>query len=276
MALLTSRKIKQVPLLDEEGRVVGLELLDNLLASPQLKENPAIILAGGQGTRLRPLTNDSPKPLLMVGGRSVLELIVQQLRAYGFHRLFISVNYMGSRIEERFGDGKHYDVSIQYLRELEPLGTAGPLSLMPMPQDLPCVVVNGDLLTTVSFEHMLEFHREGGFSLTTGVKEYSFQLSFGVVETKGDRVVDFQEKPTEARLINAGVYVLDPKVLELVPRGRYYDMSNLIEDMIGRPDTPVGAFMIHEYWMDIGTPDDYQRAQQDYHVLFPLESRLEP
>ena len=267
LALLTSRKLKQVPLLDAQSRVVGLESLDDLLESPALKENLAIILAGGQGARLRPLTDSTPKPLLKVGGRPVLELIVQQLRTYGFHQLFISVNYKGSQIEEYFGDGAHHGVEIQYLREPEPLGTAGSLALLPA-QDKPCLVVNGDLLTAVRLDHMLDFHQEGGFSFTIGVKEYPFQFPFGIVETKEDRVVSFREKPTEARLINAGVYILEPDVLEMVPRGRYYDMNSLIADMLGKPECPVGAFVIHEYWMDIGNAADYLRAQQDYSTHF--------
>ena len=268
LTLMTSRSIKQVPLVDEEGRVVGLELLDKLLRSSFIKENPVIILAGAQGTQLRPLTADTPKPLLKVGGRPVLELIMQQLQAYGFHRVFISVNYLGDQIEEYFGDGQRHGVSIQYLREPEPLGTVGPVALLPRPLESPCIVVNGDLLTKINFEHMLEFHQEGGFHLTIGIKEYPFQLPFGVVVTRGDRVVEFREKPVDTRLINAGVYVVDPDVLDMVPQRTYYDMNRLIERVICQPERQVGAFPIHEYWMDIGTSIDYHQAQWDYPVHF--------
>jgi dTDP-glucose pyrophosphorylase/predicted transcriptional regulator len=268
LALMTSRTIKQVPLLDNSGRVVGLELLDNLIGRPTLKENPVVILAGGQGTRLRPLTDHTPKPLLKVGDRPLLELILQQLRAYGFHRVFISINYLGNQIEKYFGDGRHHGVSIHYLREPEPLGTAGPLALVPGPLELPCIAINGDLLTKVSFEHLLAFHRENGFHLTIGVKEYPLQLPFGVVVTHEDRVVDFQEKPVETRLINAGVYVLEPEVVGLVPHGTYYDMNQLIERVIAQENGKVGAFPIHEYWMDIGTTADYLQAHQEYEVHF--------
>jgi len=267
LALLTSRKLKQVPLLDEQGRVVGLESLDGLLEQPSLRDNTAVILAGGQGARLRPLTELTPKPLLKVGGKPVLELIVQQLRMYGFQKLFISVNYRGNQIEEYFGDGSHYDVDIQYLREPEPLGTAGPLALLPA-QDKPCLMLNGDLLTSVRLDRMLDFHEEGGFNFTIGVKEYPFQIPFGVVETKKDRVVSFLEKPSEARLINAGVYIMEPSAIEIVPGGRYYDMNNLINDMLDKPECQVGAFVIHEYWTDIGNSTDYLQAQEDYPTYF--------
>lgn len=268
LALMTSRIIKQVPMVDGEGRVVGLERLDNLLRGPVIKENPVVILAGGQGNRLRPLTNHTPKPLLPVGGRPVLELILHQLRAYGFHRFFISVNYLGDQIEDYLGNGHQHEVSIQYLREPEPLGTAGPLALLPRPVGLPCIVVNGDLLTRVNFEQMLEFHMETGGQLTIGVKEQPLQLPFGVVVTQGGRVVEFKEKPAETRLINAGVYVLHPDILDMIPQKAYYDMNQLIESLLSQPDKEVNAFLIHEYWMDIGTAPDYQQAQWDYPVHF--------
>ena len=271
LALMTSRAVKQVPLVDEEGRAVGLELLDNLLRAPLVKENPVIVLAGGQGSRLHPITASTPKPLLKVGDRPVLELILQQLHAYGFYWVFISVNYLGSQIEEYFGDGQRHGLSISYLRESEPLGTAGPLALVPRPLELPCIVVNADLLTKVNFSHMLDFHREGGFQLTVGVKEYPFQLPFGVLATQGDRVVGFREKPAETRLINAGVYVVDPSLFEMVPRGTRYDMNDLIEGVISQPDKQVGAFLIREYWMDIGTATDFQQAQWDYREHFTSE-----
>ena len=227
----------------------------------------AIIPAGGQGTRLRPLTELTPKPLLRVGGRPVLESIVQQLRTYGFQKIFISVNYRGNQIEEYFGDGSQHDVSIEYLREPEPLGTAGPLALLPS-QDKPCLVMNGDLLTAVRLDRMLDFHQEEGFRFTIGVKEYQYQIPFGVVKTNRNRVASFSEKPTESHLINAGVYILEPSVLDLVPSGRYYDMNDLITDMLDKPECPVGAFVIHEYWTDIGNATDYLQAQEDYPTHF--------
>ena len=266
--LMTTKLIKQIPLLDDAGRVVGLESLDNLLRGPAKKDNPALIMAGGLGTRLHPLTAETPKPLLKVGGQPVLELIINQFRAFGFHNLFISVNHFRERIEDYFGDGRNHGISISYLRESEPLGTAGPLGLLPKNVSLPCVVVNGDVLTKVSFEQILEFHNERGFDLTIGIKEYPFQVPFGVVKTKGDRVLEFREKPAETRMINAGVYVVNPSLLEMVPRDTEYDMNQLIEQLLNTSDRQVGAFVIHEYWMDIGTAADFQQAQWDYQAHF--------
>ena len=267
LALMTAKLIKQMPLVDAGGCIVGLELLDSLLQSPNKKDNPVIVLAGGLGTRLRPLTEDTPKPLLRVGGQPVLELIINQFQAYGFHDFYVSVNHLGNLIEDYLGDGRKLGISVSYLRESEPLGTAGPLGLLTESSDIPCLVVNGDVLTKVSFEHMLQFHNEGGFDLTIGVKEYPFNIPFGVVETKGSRVLAFREKPSETRLINAGVYVADSSVLKMVPQG-YYDMNQLIEQLLNTPDRKVGAFLIHEYWLDIGTNADYQQAQWDYETHF--------
>lgn len=268
MELMTSCSIRQVPLVDGDGRVAGLELLDRLLGAPALLDNCAIILAGGRGTRLRPLTSDTPKPLLKIGGRPVLALIIQQLRAHGIHRIYISLNYLGNQIKEYLGDGRDLEVSIEYLVEPEPLGTAGPISLMPKPAELPFLVVNGDLVTKVNFENLIRFHQEGGFSLTAGVKEISQQLPFGVVVTDGEQIVGLHEKPIETRLVNTGVYAMDPNILELVPRNTYYDMNTLIDSLIADPEKTVGAFVIHEYWMDIGTPADYLRAQGEYFAYF--------
>ena len=155
--------------------------------------------------------------------------------------------------------------------ETEPLGTAGPITLLPHNFRSPVLVVNGDLVTKVNFENLLNFHEEGGFSMTAGVKEISQQLPFGVVITDGDQIVGLQEKPTETRLINTGVYVMDPDILELVPADTYYDMNMLVDSLIADTQRTVGAFLIHEYWMDIGTPADYQRAQGEYPAYFGNE-----
>jgi len=271
--LMASRSVKQVPLLDSQGRVTSLERIDHLQKGPTVKDNPVVILAGGQGTRLRPLTENTPKPLLTVGSQPMLELILLQLMAHGFHRFFISVNYLGSQIEEYLGDGKRFGVSIEYLREPKPLGTAGPLALAPNPSELPCIVVNGDLLTRVNFDRMLEFHIEGAAHLTVGVKEHLVQLPFGVVITQNERVIEFLEKPEDTHIINAGVYVVNPDIVDLVPKDSFYNMNELIDKALGLPDKPINAFLIHEYWMDIGTAPDYQQAQWDFPVHFTQLNR---
>ena len=276
LALMNNRSIKQVPLVDDDGRVVGLERLDNLFRGPAVKDNPVLVLAGGQGIRLHSYTVDTPKPLLKVGDRPILELILLQFRAYGFHRFYIALNYLADQIETYFGDGANHGISIQYLKEQTALGTAGSLSLLPKPLDIPCFVVNGDLLTRVDIGEMLNFHENGGYGLTVGVKEYSSQLPFGVVLTKEDLVVGFQEKPSDTRLINTGIYVVNPDVVALVPSDRGFGMNELIEKVIPLEDNPVGAFHIHEFWMDIGTVPDYQKAQWDHPEQFGEKPSIPP
>lgn len=264
LALMDAKTIKHMPLVDAAGRVVGLEVLDPRLVSPSVKENVVIILAGGQGKRLRPLTDNTPKPLLKVGDRPVLERTLDHLKASGFRRFYISVNYLGSQIEEYFGDGHSYGVEIEYLREPEPLGTAGSLALFPGVPTSPVIVINGDLLTTVNFDQMLDFHRDGGYHITMGVKEYPFQIPFGVVTTENERVVAFNEKPTETRLINTGVYILEPAVLNDISKNTHQDMNKVLEYVLEEGTHQLGAFLIHEYWIDIGTADDFQQARLDH------------
>ena len=212
------------------------------------------------------MTENTPKPLLIVGDRPVLERTLDHLKASGFRRFYISVNYLGSQIEEYFGDGHTYGVEIEYLREPKPLGTAGPLALFPEAATAPVIVINGDLLTTVNFDHMLDFHRDGGYHITMGVKEYPFQIPFGVVTTDNERVVAFNEKPTENRLINSGVYILEPAVLNEIPKNTHQDMNKVLEDVLEEGTRQLGAFLIHEYWIDIGTADDFQQARLDYNI----------
>jgi len=272
LSLMTSLSIKQVPIVDDDCKVVGLERLDTLFRGPAMKDNPVLILAGGQGIRLHSYTVDTPKPLLKIGDRPILELILLQFRAYGFHKFYIALNYLADQIEGYFGDGANHGISIQYLREETALGTAGSLSLLPRPLDTSCFVVNGDLLTRVDIGEMLSFHTNGGYGLTVGVKEYPIQLPFGVVLTDEDRVVDFQEKPSDTRLINTGIYVVNSEVADLVPAGQGFGMNELIEKVIPMAESPVGAFHIHEFWMDIGTVPDYQKAQLDYPQHFGEQS----
>lgn len=266
LSLMAAKSVKQIPLVDQSGLLTGVEGLDDLLSKPRTKDNVAIILAGGQGVRLRPLTNDLPKPLVRVGGIPVLERIVHRLRDHGFNRIFISINYLGEQIENHFGDGRGLGMSIQYLRESEPLGSAGPLGLLAGKLESPCLVINGDLVTEVNFEQMLTFHIKGDFDFTIGVTQYPLQIPFGEVITENELVVEFREKPTEIRLINAGVYVLNPNVASLVPKDEYHGMNQLMDQLLSDHDSQIGAFPIHEYWKDIGTHSEHQQAQQDYRL----------
>lgn len=258
--------IHQLPVIDAHSRVVGLELFDELVA-PQDSDTLVVLMAGGLGTRLRPLTENVPKPMIPVGGRPLLETIVRNFETQGFRRIFLSVNYKSEVIREHFGDGLRFGVSIDYLVEQQRLGTAGALSLLPQRPTGPIIVMNGDLLTSVNFRHLVEFHRQQGARATMCVREYSFQVPYGVVQTDGSRLKQIVEKPVHSFFVNAGVYVIEPSALVLLPEGQPFDMPQLFDAITSR-DGIASVFPIHEYWLDIGRFDDLERAQDDFRKVF--------
>lgn len=267
LSLMRRRRLHQIPVLDATWRVVGLEVLDDLL-KPQPKTNPVVLMAGGLGSRLRPLTEDIPKPLLRVGPKPILETIIESFIEHGFGRFFVSVNYKGEMIEAHFGDGSRWGVEIEYLRENERLGTAGALSLLPEPPTEPVFVMNGDLLTRLNFAHLLDFHATHDSAATMCVREYEMQVPYGVIRTQSHRIVDIHEKPTERYLVNAGVYVLQPEALALIPPDRFFDMPELFNVLMDRGDE-TAVFPIREYWMDVGQLDDFHRANGQFDEVFP-------
>lgn len=266
LALMRQRRIHQVPVLDARWRVVGLEVIDDLL-KPRERTNAVLLMAGGVGSRLRPLTEDTPKPLLRVGPRPILETILEAFVQHGFGRFFLSVNYMAEQVEKHFGDGSKWGVRIEYLREKERLGTAGGLSLLPETPTEPLFVMNGDLVTRINFAHLLDFHIEQAAAATMCVREYEMQVPYGVIETRSHRILDIREKPTERYLVNAGIYVLQPEALGLIPVGEYFDMPDLFKRLIARGDE-TAVFPVREYWMDIGRPDDFDQANGQYAEVF--------
>lgn len=258
----------QIPLVDAAGRVVGIETMSHLLLG-EAREETVVIMAGGLGTRLRPLTNGTPKPMLEIGGKPLLEVIITQLREHGFRRVLLSVNYRADCIETHFGDGGRFGVQIEYVREREQLGTAGALRLA-REQLLgggPFVVMNGDLLTKVNFSALLDYHRLHQAVATMSVAEYPFTVPYGVVRTTDVRVARIEEKPTLRFQVNAGIYVLEPRALHVIPDEGRCDMTQLIESLIERQET-VACFPIREYWLDIGQLPDYKKAALDYAELF--------
>jgi dTDP-glucose pyrophosphorylase len=257
--LMRASGLKQIPILDDEKKLTGLHLLGEIIGSVQ-RPNWAVIMAGGRGQRLRPLTDKTPKPMVRVAGRPVLERIILHLVGFGIRKIFLSVNYKSEVIESHFRDGKDLGCQIEYLRESKPMGTGGSLSLLAeQPRD-PLLVLNGDLLTQFDVERMLAFHRDGGFAATLGVYEYVHKVPFGVVSLEGSRVTGLQEKPTQLWTANAGIYVLQPEVLDLVPRQTHYPITDLIADCLERGQI-VGGFIITGDWMDVGWPDELARAQ---------------
>lgn len=265
LEVMTKHDLVLLPILDQSGKVVGLESIHHLLETRE-RDNWVVILAGGLGSRLRPITKDTPKPLVDIGGRPVMENIIQQLAAEGFRRFFLSVNYRASMIQKHFGDGSRLGVEICYLPEETPLGTAGPLALLPSPPEHPLLVMNGDIVTNVKFDSLLRFHRESGADATVCVREYDFEVPYGTVMTKGGLVRDIVEKPIQRFLIVAGIYLLSQGILELVPSGATMDMPDLLRLAIADGKT-VSVFPIHEYWLDIGRKPDLDQARADFHRL---------
>jgi NDP-sugar pyrophosphorylase family protein len=265
-ALMRREVIHQVPIVDEDRRLVALRTIDTFVAAERL-ENRVVLMAGGLGTRLRPLTETVPKPMLPVGGRPLLETLVQSFIDQGFYRFDFSVNYRAEAIEEHFGNGYRFGAEISYLREQEPLGTAGSLSLMGERPTAPFFVMNGDILTSINFRHMLDFHKETGAAATMAVFEKGFDIPYGVVEVDGDRLLTIREKPTHNFFISAGIYILEPKVLERIAPGRFLDMPDLFGQMVEEGEV-VSAFPIREYWRDIGQHQDLDRAEKDFPQVF--------
>jgi dTDP-glucose pyrophosphorylase len=258
--LMQARSVRQVPLLDDQGRVVDLAVLDELLPAA-VPDMQAVIMAGGQGVRLRPLTEDLPKPMLPVGGRPLLEHIVEQLCQAGIKRVNLTTHYKPERIVEHFGDGSAFGVELEYVNEDRPLGTGGALGLISRPTGTQ-LVINGDILTQVDFRAMLAFHQENAAEMTVAVRHYEMQVPYGVVECDGARVTRVQEKPSVGYLVNAGIYLLEPSVYEFVPSGDRFNMTDLIRWLLDAGRAVV-SFPVREYWLDIGEHADYVRAQDD-------------
>lgn len=251
--------INQLPVLDENERVVNLILRSDL--TRHVESFSAVIMAGGAGTRLRPLTETLPKPLLPVGERPVMEHILEQMRQSGIERVNVTTHYLSEKIEAHFGDGSAFGVRLNYVTEDRPLGTAGGLGLFPPPKET-LLVINGDILTNVDFRTMLAFHHEHNAALTVGVRPHLYTVPYGVVDTDGAEVRGIREKPEIQFLTNAGIYLLEPFVYDYIPNGERFDMPELIQALIENGQRVV-SFPIIEYWLDIGQHADYERAQSD-------------
>jgi len=247
-------------LVDSDGCVVGLVTTRDLLPSDDLSL-AAVVMAGGHGMRLRPLTDDLPKPMLPVAGRPLMEHIVSQLERAGIRRVSITTHYHAEKIVEHFGDGHAFGVDLTYVNEDRPLGTAGALALVDRPAET-LLVINGDIVTQVDFHAMYAYHREHEADLTVAVRAYQVQVPYGVIETEGVHVSSIKEKPHLNFFVNAGIYLLEPSALAHIPSGRRFDMPDLIDALLGC-GKPVVSFPIREYWLDIGEHDSYLQAQRD-------------
>jgi len=261
-----SKKLHQIPIVDNDGTLVGIKEVAKLL-KPEYKSNRVVLMVGGLGTRLRPLTDNTPKPMLKVGNKPILETIILNFKKYGFVNIVLCVSYKSEIIEEYFKDGSEFGVSIEYVHEKQRMGTAGALSLIKEKLNESFFVMNGDLLTNINFEHMMEYHILNKAIATMGVREYDFQVPYGVVKTKKENILSIKEKPVYKFFVSGGIYVLNPEALQLFSGDTYYDMPTLFEELIKNGQRSI-SFPIHEYWLDIGRLEEFEKANNEYSEVF--------
>lgn len=262
LSLMRKKVLRHLPLLNDQKQVVGVATLEELLGVVE-RPNRVVLMAGGLGSRLRPLTERCPKPMLKVGGKPILETIVENFLEQGFRNFYIAVNYMAEMFKDHFGDGQQWGASIKYLHEEQRLGTAGALSLLPEQPEEPLVVMNGDLVTRIRFDNLLDFHEEHDAMVTMAVREHHFQVPYGVVQLDGHRIVGMEEKPLQRSFVNAGIYALSPQALKHIPSGTFFDMPTLFERMLQQGEAAC-AYPLREYWLDVGRMDELERAQQEW------------
>lgn len=259
MQLMLANKIQQIPVVDENRQVTGLHLWEQI-TTQQPKPNAMVIMAGGKGTRLRPHTEHCPKPMLPVGGKPMLEHIIERAMTNGFSHFILAIHYLGHMVEDYFGDGAKMNARIEYIRENSPLGTAGALGLLAHPPEAPFIVTNGDVLTDINYGELLDFHIRHQAAATMAVRTHEWQHPFGVVQIQGLDIVGFEEKPIARSHINAGIYVLSPESLNVLNTNESCDMPTLFERLQASKQRTV-AYPMHEPWLDVGRPSDYETAQ---------------
>jgi dTDP-glucose pyrophosphorylase len=267
LSVMETFQLLQLPIVDDEKRVVGLETLHGLLETKRLN-NAVFLMAGGFGKRLHPLTESCPKPLLKVGDKPILQQILESFISAGFHRFFISTHFLPEMVRDHFGDGKQWGVSIKYTHEETPLGTGGALGLLPHDEiNEPIMMMNGDLLTTLNYRDLLEFHNAHDGTATMCVRQYEYQVPYGVIQSEGHLIRSMDEKPVQRFFVNAGVYVLAPEIVKSVKPGTRVDLPTLLEGTIATGNR-VNMFPLHEYWLDIGRPEDFERARAEFGTVF--------
>jgi len=279
LSLMAEKKVHQIPVVNIEGKVLDLKNISQVVIdsngrvsniqkrSLSVDKTKVFLMLGGEGKRLRPLTEKTPKPMLPVGGKPLLETIVSNFVDQGFEEFYFSINYKADVIKNFFGDGEKVGAKISYIDEVNKMGTAGSLGLLPERIEAPMIVMNGDLLTNVNFANVLDFHSQNSALATMCVREYVYNIPYGIVENDGVQLSSIIEKPAQSHFINAGIYVLEPEVLSLIPQNQYFDMPQLFEK-IRETGGAAGVFPIHEYWRDIGKVEDLERARAEYESVF--------
>ncbi|MDY0193548.1 MAG: nucleotidyltransferase family protein [Aliarcobacter butzleri] len=260
------KKIYQIPVVDNDKKVIDIHIYNELL-KPKVYSNKVVLMVGGLGARLRPLTQNMPKSMLNVGNKPILETIILNFKKYGFRDIILSVNYKSHIIKDYFKDGNKFGVNIEYVHETKRMGTAGALSLMKDKLSDPFFVMNGDLLTNVNFSDMMEYHISNKAIATMGVREYDFQVPYGVVNLKDNNIVSIEEKPINTFFVSGGIYVLNPEVLDFLKEDKFYDMPTLFTDIVKKDKKSI-SFLIRDYWLDIGIIDEYEKANKEYFKIF--------
>ena len=259
-------KIGQIPIIDDDCKVIDLFVVDDELSKKQ-HENNVVLMVGGLGTRLRPLTENTPKSMLNVGGKPILENIVKGFVSSGFNNITMCLGYKSHLIKDYFQDGSAFGANIDYIVEEKRMGTAGALTLLKKKLNKPFFVMNGDLLTNVNFEKMLDFHESNASKATMCVREYDIEVPYGVVNIDSKKIISIEEKPIHSFFVNAGIYLLEPDCIGLIPKNKFYDMPSLFEELI-KNNKKIISFPLKEYWLDIGKTSDYERANLEFNNFF--------
>ena len=266
VSIMHEAGILHLPVLDDFGRLINMHSLERLTKLAQY-DNLVVLMAGGEGKRLFPLTSDTPKPMIEVGGRPILETIIKSFREQGFSNFLVSLNYLGEKIKSYFGNGNSFGVNINYIEEKQKSGTAGCLRLIEGNLSKPFFVMNGDIMTKTNFKAALDFHDKSNSAATMFVNEYNIDVPFGVVDIKEEKILNIEEKPRKSFFVNAGIYILEPTCLDKIPNKGPFDMTNLFDKLIEH-DYKISSFPIHEYWVDIGRIADLEKAQATFFEHF--------
>lgn len=267
ISLMRNQMLHQIPVVDAQKRVIRVEYLNELTVLKK-RENMVVLMAGGKGQRLKPLTDNCPKPMLKVGDKPILETIINKFRDSGFYKFVITVNYKAEVVKAYFGDGSKFHSEITYVDEDQPLGTAGSLGLLKEMPSQPLIVMNADLLTAVNFGRLLDFHVSQNAAGTMCVREYDLRVPYGVVTINDNVIQAIDEKPVQKFFVNAGVYVLQPEALLHVPKNKYLDMPSLFDRLMTDKPNNTLAYPIREYWLDIGQLSDFEKANFEFHQVF--------
>ena len=265
---MKENSISQIPIFTKDNELIGLEISQDLLpnSSKLLIPNYALLMAGGKGTRLKPITNDCPKPLLPINGKPILEIILEQCINSGIRNFYISVHYLSEKIINYFGDGSKWNVNIEYLKENIPLGTAGALKLLPNNLKNPIIVINGDVLTKTNFREILKYHSDNNADITICAREHKLSSPYGVIKVQGIKFKSMIEKPSFSQLVNAGIYVVNPNVIKKIKPNQYLDMPELI-NLNQKSKKNIIVYPVHEYWIDIGKPESLNKADFEWNEV---------